>query len=61
MPPSSRSTPLAAHAHSMAVAVIANIGSGTGSPGLSRFQSFRLRIISTTQIIEPAISRNAPP
>ena len=53
-------TPDAAHAHRNAVAVIANIASGTGRPGLSRFQAAMLTIISTTQIIEPPISRNAP-
>ncbi len=35
--------------------------SGTGRPGLSRFQSAILMIIRTTQIIEPPTSRNSPP
>ena len=55
------SAPAAAQAHKIAVAVMANIGSGTGTPGLSRFQAAILRIISATQIMEPPISRNAPP
>ena len=36
---SSMMTPLAAHAHRIAVAVIANMASGTGWPGLSRFHA----------------------
>ena len=40
--------------------VMANMASGTGRPGLSRFQAIMLTTISTTQIIEPPISRKAP-
>ena len=57
---SSRSTPVAAHAQRYAVAVVANMANGTGWPGLSRFQAIMLRLINTTQIIEPPISRSAP-
>ena len=53
-------TPLAAHAHRIAVAVIANMASGTGWPGLSRFHADMLKIISATQIIEPPMSSRAP-
>ncbi len=41
--------------------MIANIGSGTGSPGWSRFQAAMFNTINTTQIMEPAIRRNTPP
>jgi hypothetical protein len=59
-PKSSTRTPLAVHAHSRAVAVIANMASGTGLPGLSRFHAAMLTIINTTQISEPPMSRNTP-
>ena len=57
---SSRRTPVAAQAQRYAVAVIANMASGTGRPGLSRFQAAMLTIMSTTQIIDPPISSNTP-
>ena len=40
-PTISSSTPLAAQAHSSAIAAVANIASGTGRPGFSRFHELR--------------------
>src|SRR6516162_9441994 len=48
------------HTRSRPVAVIANIASGKRRPGLSRPHAVMLTTISTTQIIDPAISRTAP-
>ena len=41
-------------------ATVANIASGTGAPGLSRFQRCRLTDISATQIHEPTTTSTTP-
>ena len=39
---------------------VANIGNGTGAPGLSRFQACRFTDISATQIHEPTTTSTTP-
>ena len=53
-------TPSEVQAHSSAPAVVANIASGTGSPGWSRFQRTKFETISAIQIHEPATAIRMP-
>jgi hypothetical protein len=57
---SSAATPTVVHSHMTAFATVANIASGTGSPGFSRFHSAIARIITRHQIHEPATTSTRP-
>jgi hypothetical protein len=39
---------------------VANIASGTGAPGLSRFQRYKFTDISATQTQEPTTTSTTP-
>ncbi len=56
----SSAAPTAVHAHRYAPATLANIASGTGLPGLARFQTRRFTCISATQIHEPTTTSTTP-
>ena len=57
---SSAATPTVVHSHITALATVANMASGTGRPGLSRFHAPIATIIRTHQIQDPATTSTRP-
>ena len=57
---SSTATPAVVHSHITALATVANMASGTGLPGLARFQIAIATIICTHQIHEPTTTSTRP-
>ena len=57
---SSTVTPTVVHSHITALATVANMASGTGRPGFSRFHSVMATSISTHQIQEATTTRTSP-
>ena len=57
---SSTATPTVVHSHITALATVANIASGTGRSGFSRFHSRIATIIRTHQTHEPATTSTRP-
>ncbi len=56
----SAATPALVHSHNIALAVVANIASGTGRSGLAFFHCIYMTIIATAQNQEPTTSKVAP-
>ena len=56
----SRATPALVHSQSMALAVLANMGSGTVSPGCAFFHCTNITTMMAAQNQEPTTSRVAP-
>ena len=57
---SSTATPTVVHSHITALATVANMASGTGTPGLSRLKPSMARIISPHQIHDPTTTSTRP-
>ena len=57
---SSTATPTVVQSHITAFATVANMASGTGRPGFSRFHSRIATSMSTHQIHEPATTSTSP-
>ena len=57
---SSAATPTVVQSHITAFATVANMASGTGTPGLSRLKPSIAAIISAHQIQEPTTTSTSP-
>jgi len=57
---SSTATPSVVQSHITALATVANMASGTGTPGFSRFHAVIASNISTHQIHEPTTTSTRP-
>ncbi len=57
---SSAATPTVVHSHMTALATVANMASGTGSPGFAAFHCRIATIISTHQIHDPTTTSTSP-
>ena len=57
---SSAATPTVVQSHITAFATVANIASGTGRPGFSRFQSRIATSMSMHQIHDPTTTSTSP-
>ncbi len=57
---SSTAAPTVVQSHMTALATVANIASGTGRPGFSRFQACIATSISTHQTQDPMTTRTRP-
>ena len=53
-------TPTSVHDHRIALAVVANMGSGKGTPGFARFHCTVMTNMFTTQPSEPNSSNRVP-